>query len=55
MSAVQFAAAAGATVIATTSSEEKAKKLKDLGAHHVNNFKPNSIWGEAAKRLTYEE
>ncbi|ERF70701.1 hypothetical protein EPUS_02567 [Endocarpon pusillum Z07020] len=53
--AVQFAAAAGATVIATTSSEEKAKKLKDLGAHHVINYKSNPNWGEEAKKLTGEE
>lgn len=52
MFAVQFAAAAGATVIATTSSEEKAKKLKDLGAHHVINYKSEPSWGEAAKKLT---
>ncbi len=53
--AVQFAVAAGATVIATTSSEEKAKKLKDLGAHHIINYKSNPNWGEEAKKLTYEE
>lgn len=52
MFAVQFAVAAGATVIATTSSDEKASKLKSLGAHHVINYKTESNWGEAAKALT---
>lgn len=35
--ALQFALASGATVIATTSSERKETKLKELGAHHVIN------------------
>jgi NADPH:quinone reductase-like Zn-dependent oxidoreductase len=52
MFAVQFAAAAGATVIATTSSEEKAKKLKELCAQHVINCKSDPNWGETAKKLT---
>jgi NADPH:quinone reductase-like Zn-dependent oxidoreductase len=52
MFAVQFAAAAGATVIATTSSEEKAKKLKELGVQHVINYKTDPNWGETAKKLT---
>jgi len=52
IAAVQFAIAAGATVIATTSSESKAKKLKELGAHHVINYKDNKNWGEAAKKWT---
>lgn len=50
--AVQFAVAAGATVIATTSSAEKGKKLKELGAHHVINYKEDENWGETAKKLT---
>lgn len=50
--AVQFAVAAGATVIATTSSDEKAEKLKALGAHHVINYKSEPNWGEVAKKLT---
>ncbi|KAL4869472.1 hypothetical protein BDV12DRAFT_82048 [Aspergillus spectabilis] len=50
--ALQFAKAAGATVIATTSSEEKGKKLKDLGADHVLNYKMQPNWGEIARGLT---
>ncbi|KAL4878468.1 hypothetical protein BJY04DRAFT_113243 [Aspergillus karnatakaensis] len=50
--ALQFAKAAGATVIATTSSEAKSKKLKDLGADHVLNYKDQPNWGEVARSLT---
>ncbi|KAK1074372.1 hypothetical protein LTR48_009316, partial [Friedmanniomyces endolithicus] len=49
---VQFAKAAGARVIATTSSNEKGEKLKQLGADHVINYKEDSNWGETAKKLT---
>lgn len=52
MFAVQFAKAAGAKVIATTSSAEKGEKLKALGADHVINYKEVSNWGEEAKKLT---
>jgi len=52
---VQFAAAAGATVIATTSSDSKAEKLKKLGAHHVINYKNDPNWGETAKNLTSDK
>ncbi|KAL4787348.1 hypothetical protein BJX76DRAFT_354296 [Aspergillus varians] len=50
--ALQFAKAAGATVIATTSSDEKAKRLKELGADHVINYKTQPNWGEVARGLT---
>ncbi|KAE9969224.1 hypothetical protein BLS_005443 [Venturia inaequalis] len=50
--ALQFAKAAGATVIATTSSAEKAETLKKLGADHVINYKEDANWGETAKKLT---
>lgn len=49
---VQFAKAAGAKVIATTSSDEKAKLLKKLGADHIINYKTTPKWGEAARALT---
>lgn len=52
--ALQFAVAAGATVIATTSSDEKGKRLKDLGAAHVINYKTDPNWGETVKKLTGE-
>ncbi|RDW80669.1 putative alcohol dehydrogenase-4 [Coleophoma crateriformis] len=50
--ALQFAKAAGATVIATTSSAAKAEMLKKLGADHVINYKDEPNWGEKAKSLT---
>lgn len=52
LSAIQFAKAAGATVIATTSSDEKAEFLKKLGADFVINYKKDLNWGETAKNLT---
>jgi len=50
--AVQFAKAAGAKVIATTSSEAKAQRLKELGADHVLNYREDANWGETAKKIT---
>ncbi|KAF2739002.1 hypothetical protein EJ04DRAFT_583419 [Polyplosphaeria fusca] len=50
--ALQFAKAAGAKVIATTSSEKKAALLKRLGADHVINYRDNPNWGEQAADLT---
>jgi len=50
--ALQFAKAAGARVIATTSSAEKAERLRQLGADHVINYKEDANWGETAKKLT---
>ena len=50
--ALQFAKAAGAIVIATSSSDAKLEKLKALGADHVINYKDTPEWGKAAKALT---
>ncbi|KID79663.1 uncharacterized protein G6M90_00g017290 [Metarhizium brunneum] len=50
--ALQFAKAAGARVIATTGSNDKARVLKDLGADHVLNYRENEDWGAEAKRIT---
>jgi len=50
--AVQFAKAAGATVIATTSSAKKAEVLKKYGADHVINYKETPNWGVEAAKLT---
>jgi len=50
--ALQFAKAAGARVIATSSSPEKLAKLKALGADHLINYKETPKWGAAAKALT---
>lgn len=50
--ALQFAKAAGAKVIATTSSASKAETLKKLGADAVINYKETPAWGEKAKEIT---
>src|SRR2546421_1864652 len=50
--ALQFAKAAGAQVIATSSCEEKLEKLKRLGADTVINYKAIADWGQMAKELT---
>lgn len=50
--ALQFAKAAGATVIATSSTPEKLDKLKALGAEHVINYRKEEKWGEAVLALT---
>jgi NADPH:quinone reductase-like Zn-dependent oxidoreductase len=50
--ALQFAKAAGARVIATSSSEEKLEKLRRLGADDVINYEAVQDWGRKAKDLT---
>ena len=50
--ALQFAKAAGARVIATSSSQEKLDKLKALGADHLINYKETPEWGKKAFELT---
>lgn len=50
--ALQFAKAAGASVIATSSSEEKLARLRSLGADHVINYREDAEWGKTARKLT---
>ena len=50
--ALQFAKAAGARVIATSSSDEKLKRVRDLGADETINYKDTPQWGEAVMDLT---
>jgi len=50
--AIQIAVAAGASVIATTSSEEKASKLKALGVAHTINYEEDLSWGKTARSLS---
>ncbi|UKZ75058.1 hypothetical protein TrVFT333_002730 [Trichoderma virens FT-333] len=49
---IQFAVAAGATVVSTTSTDDKADAMKKLGASHVINYKQTPNWGEVARALT---
>ena len=50
--ALQFAKAAGARVIATSSSGEKLERLRDLGADETINYKEVADWGRKALELT---
>ena len=50
--ALQFAKAIGATVIATSSSDEKLARAKDLGADHLINYRTTPDWATEARRLT---
>lgn len=52
LAAIQFAVAAGATVVSTTSSASKADALKKLGASYVINYNETPNWGEVSKALT---
>ena len=50
--ALQFAKAAGATVIITSSSDEKLERARALGADHTINYKTDPEWAKAARALT---
>ena len=50
--ALQIAKAAGARVIATSSSDEKLARVKALGADLTINYKTTPDWGAEAYRLT---
>lgn len=50
--AIQFARMFGARVIATTSSDAKAEKLRALGAHEVINYTTHPEWDKEVMRLT---
>lgn len=48
---LQFAVASGATVIATSSSDEKLKLAKSLGATHTINYKTTPNWAEEVLKI----
>lgn len=50
--AIQLAKAAGARVVATTSSPAKAERLRALGADVVINYKTTPEWADAARAAT---
>ncbi|MCC8971721.1 zinc-dependent alcohol dehydrogenase family protein [Bradyrhizobium brasilense] len=50
--ALQFAKLFGARVIATTSSADKAERLKELGADDVINYKDTPDWEFAVRKRT---
>jgi NADPH2:quinone reductase len=51
LAAIQLAKRAGATVLATVSSDEKLERLKEFGLDHGINYKTNDFVAEA-RRLT---
>jgi NADPH:quinone reductase-like Zn-dependent oxidoreductase len=53
--ALQLAKSMGAKVIATSSSEEKLNKLKELGADEVINYKETPEWGKEVLAKTNNE
>ena len=50
--ALQFAAAAGARVISTSSSDEKLARAKSLGATDTVNYKATPEWDQAVLEMT---
>ncbi len=52
--AIQFARALGARVIATTSRDDKAERLRAMGASDVINYKTTPEWDKAVRALTGE-
>ena len=51
--ALQIAKAMGATVIATSSSDEKLERIRQLGADHLVNYRREGNWGERVRQLTH--
>jgi NADPH:quinone reductase-like Zn-dependent oxidoreductase len=50
--ALQFAKAAGANVIATSSADDKLKRVKEWGADEVINYKKTPDWDKEVYKLT---
>lgn len=50
--ALQFAKAAGAEVIVTSSSDEKLARAKAMGADHLVNYKKTAAWSGAVREIT---
>lgn len=53
--ALQFAKMMGATVISTSSSDDKLARLRELGADHTLNYKTTPAWGAKVQELTNGE
>ena len=49
--ALQFAVASGATVIVTSSSDDKLAVAKKLGAHHLVNYNKNPDWDKEVLKI----
>ncbi|KAL9610595.1 MAG: hypothetical protein Q9167_004721 [Letrouitia subvulpina] len=54
LTCARFAKAAGARIIATTSSDRKAETLRTLGASEVLNYREDPNWGGKVKLLSVQ-
>jgi NADPH:quinone reductase-like Zn-dependent oxidoreductase len=52
IAALQIAKAMGATVIATSSSDDKLERVRALGADHTLNYRAHPNWGEQVAAMT---
>jgi NADPH:quinone reductase-like Zn-dependent oxidoreductase len=52
VAALQIAKAMGASVIATSSSDEKLERLRALGADHLINYRQTPEWGTRVLEIT---
>jgi NADPH:quinone reductase-like Zn-dependent oxidoreductase len=52
---LQIAHALGATVIVTSSSDEKLQRAESIGAHHTINYKTHPEWQDEALALTNKQ
>ncbi|WP_163557985.1 NAD(P)-dependent alcohol dehydrogenase [Halomonas sp. NO4] len=50
--ALQFAQLMGARVIATSSSDDKLARLREMGAEHTINYRDDPEWGKTVQALT---
>lgn len=50
--ALQIAKAAGARVLATSSSDEKLRRLESMGAEQLVNYRTTPAWGRAIAKMT---
>jgi len=50
--ALQFARLAGARVIATSSSNERLEKLRELGAQQLINYRETPAWSKVVREMT---
>lgn len=50
--ALQFARAMGVNVIATSSSNDKLARLREMGAEHAINYKEDPKWGKTVMGIT---
>ncbi|MGB6009535.1 zinc-dependent alcohol dehydrogenase family protein [Castellaniella sp.] len=52
IAALQIAKSMGASVIATTGSDDKFERLRELGADHIINYRNTPDWGDHVLALT---